>query len=99
MDFQKLENRLSNIETLLIGSKKLLSLDEVATYTGLSKSYLYKKTSQGALKHSKPTGKVVFVKMEDLENFLQQNTITTQSEIEIAANTYVATKGKGGVKC
>ena len=99
MDFEKLDNRLSNIETLLIGAKKVLTLDEVATYTGLSKSYLYKKTSQGILKHSKPTGKVVFVKMEDLENFLQQNTIATQSEIEIAANTYVATKGKGGVKC
>jgi hypothetical protein len=47
MDIQNIEARLSNIENLLIGTKEVLTFDEAAIYTGLSKSYLYKLTSSG----------------------------------------------------
>ena len=55
---QSIDDRLRNIETLLLSQKTVLNFDEVAGYTGLSKSYLYKLTSNGGVPCYKPQGKV-----------------------------------------
>lgn len=36
-----IDERLKNIESLLLSQKTVLNFDEVAAYTGLSKSYLH----------------------------------------------------------
>ncbi len=48
-NFKSIEDRLRNIETLLKSQKAVLNFDEVADYTGLSKSYLYKLTCSAVL--------------------------------------------------
>ncbi len=48
-------------------SKKVLTFDEAAKFTGLSKSYLYKLTSQQRIPFFKPTGKLVYFDREELE--------------------------------
>ena len=50
--------------------KKVLTMDELAQYTGLSKSYLYKLTSQKVIPHYKPNGKLVFFEREEVEKWL-----------------------------
>jgi excisionase family DNA binding protein len=67
--------------------KKVLTFDEAAEYTGLSKSYLYKLTSTGRIPHFKPRAKMLYFNREELEGWLQQGKVKTAEEIEqIAAN-------------
>lgn len=49
MDNIKLSERLDRIEKLLVANKKVLTFDEACDYTGISKSYLYKLTSQNEI--------------------------------------------------
>lgn len=94
MNLELLEIRLSNIENLLIGTKEVLNFDETATYTGLSKSYLYKLTSKGAIPHYKPQGKLCYFNKKEIENWLLQNRTAGAGEVETKAVNYVALKTK-----
>lgn len=95
---QNLEQRLTNIETLLLSSKVVLTFDEVAVYTGLSKSYLYKLTSTGKVPHYKPSGKIIYFDKKEIDNWLLSNRRVTTKEIDRKAATYCTTKEIGGVK-
>lgn len=77
--------------------KVVLTIDDLATYTGWAKSYIYKLTANGTLKHSKPLGKTVFFSKEWIDNFLLSATGSTADEMEAEAATYV-TLNKGGVR-
>ena len=54
-------------------TQKALSVDEAATFTGLSKNYLYKLVHQKKIPYYKPMGGRVFFKQEELENFIFRN--------------------------
>ncbi len=56
-----------------MASKKFLTLAQTSAYTGLSISYLRKMTAQGKIAHSKPTGKIIFIRLDDLSKFLSKN--------------------------
>jgi len=75
--------------------KVILTIDDLAAYTGWSKSYIYKKTSDGTLKFSKPLGKTIFFSKAWIDNFLLSATGSTAEEREAQAATYVALN-KGG---
>lgn len=88
MDNLKLDERLSRIEKLLLGSKKVLSFDEACDYTGFSRSYMYKMTSSNTIPFSKPNGKVIFFEKEKLDKWLLQNGIKSNQDIENEALSY-----------
>ncbi len=94
------EQRLSAVEEGLkmagLTSKKVLTFDEAAKFTGLSKSYLYKLTSQQRIPFFKPTGKLVYFDREELETWLSQNRIGTVEEIDQRAQSYCMKKRGGG---
>lgn len=93
MDLQTIENRLSSIESkLLISTKEVLTLDEVAIYTGLSKSHIYKLCSSNDIPFYKPQGKVNYFNRLEIENWLQQNRVATTQEIEQRAIDRITTK-------
>jgi excisionase family DNA binding protein len=96
-DIEKIEKRLSSIENLLTTQKTVLNFEEVAAYTGLSKSYLYKMTSSGGIPCYKPNGKQVYFSKSEIDRWLLQNRKATSEEIIIEANNYVVAK-KGGCK-
>lgn len=75
----------------LLGSKNVLTLDEVAIITGLKKGYIYRLTSEQKIPHYKPGGRVYF-KKDEVEEWLLQNRVATMSEIDSRATTYIATK-------
>lgn len=56
-----------------ITTKNILTLQEASEYTGYKPSYLYKLTSTGIIPCYKPTGKLLFFKREELEQFLTSN--------------------------
>jgi len=72
-------------------NKKVLTFNEAAEYMGMSKSCLYKMTSQKIVPHYKPTGKLIFFDSVELDIFLLSVRVKPQSEIEADASTYVVT--------
>jgi len=92
MDNITLEERLHRIENLLLGSKKVLTLEEACDYTSISRSYLYKLTSTGIIPHSKPNGKMIFFDIDRLNEWLLSNDRKSKYEIEKQALDYVQKK-------
>jgi len=92
---ENIESRLSNIEkNMLIGTKQVLTFDEATTFTGLSKSYLYKLTSTGQIPHYKPNGKMVYFNRIEIEAWLQTNRVATTKELDSKAATFVTLNKK-----
>jgi excisionase family DNA binding protein len=96
-NLKSIDDRLRNIETLLLSQKTVLNFDEVAAYTGLSKSYLYKLTCSGGIPCYKPQGKHIYFNKLEIDQWLQQNRKATNIELENEAATFV-TFNKGGKK-
>lgn len=94
MDNIKLEEKLDRIEKLLMGSKKVLTLEEACDYTGISRSYLYKLTSKGEIPHSKPNGKMIFFDIDKLNKWLLKHNRKSKQEIQEEAKKYVLQKKK-----
>lgn len=77
--------------------KQIMTIGDLAAYTGWSKSYIYKKTSDGTLKFSKPLGKTIFFSKEWVDGFLMSNTSLTVSEIASKAKASLSLNN-GGAK-
>lgn len=92
MDFQIIDDRLRNIESLLLSQKVVLNFNEVAIYTGLSKSYLYKLTSSAGIPCYKPQGKQIYFNKQEIDQWLLQNRKATNLELENQASTFVTLK-------
>ena len=97
INYQTIDERLKNIETALLSQKTVLNFDEVSTYTGLSKSHLYKLTSTGGIPCYKPSGKHIYFNKLEIDEWLLQNRKATTSELEARANEYGFGK-KAGVR-
>ena len=93
---QTIDKRLRDIEALLLSQKTILTgVSELSTYTGLSKSYLYKLSSTGGIPCYKPRGKVLYFERLELDKWLLSKRVKTSLEIEQEASTFV-TLGKRG---
>lgn len=88
---EDLSNKLDNIRELtLIGAKTVLNLEETALFTGLSIGHLYRLTSGKQIPHFKKNRKLYFKKSE-LEDWMLEQKILTEAEIQSKASTYIAT--------
>jgi excisionase family DNA binding protein len=96
--YDKIIEKLDNLEAVFIQQKTVLNLEEVATYTGLSKSCLYKKTSTGGIPCYKPNGKHIYFNKNEIDKWLLSNRKATSEEIESAATNYCLTGKRGGAK-
>lgn len=83
-----LEKMALMIQTNL-ATKAVLTLDEAARYTGLSKSTLYKLTSNREIPHSKPFGKRIYFDRIELDNWLKQNRVSTTKEVAQKALNHI----------
>lgn len=90
----KIDQRLDDIENMLLSKKDVLTFDEAATYMGVSKSHLYKETCNGTIPYYKPRGKMIYFDRVELEKSLLQNRVTPSDEIDTKAQTYVALKNR-----
>lgn len=79
-------------QKMLFAQKEVLTLEEVAQYTGLKKSYLYKLTASKAIPHYKPNGKNCFFKRAELEDWLTTNPVATAADLNASAQAYCMTK-------
>lgn len=101
--FELILDKLNNIENLLktvmkndngtITITEVLNLNQAAEYVSLSKSAIYKKTSERNIPHFKK-GKKLYFKRSELDHWLTSMKISTKDEIDQAANDYIIRKGK-----
>lgn len=86
---ETIEQRLERIEGLLAYQKSVLNLEEVASYTGLSKSFIYKLTSSGGIPCYKPNGKHIYFDRNEVDNWLLSNRLKTNEEIDQETSTKI----------
>lgn len=89
MKTTELDERLNRIEDLLLSQKTVLNFDEVAVYTGLSKSHLYKLTSTGGIPCYKPTGKKIYFDKVEIDEWLLRNKKLSQQDIDDKAEAHL----------
>jgi excisionase family DNA binding protein len=87
---QHLIDKIEILTQAVLTNKNTLTLDECASYTGLSTSHLYKLTSSGAIPHYKPNGKKLYFDRSEIDAWLRQNRVITRSEIEQQAANHIA---------
>lgn len=89
------EKRLADLITAntIFCTKEVLTSNEAAKYMGVSKSYLYKLTMRQQIPHYKPMGKMVYFNRLELEQWLQNNRVSTATEISQQAAAYCMKKG------
>ena len=87
--------QIANLVTdnTLFCTKEVLTSDEAAKYMGVSKSYLYKLTMRKQIPHYKPMGKMCYFDRLELQEWLKNNRVTTESEINQQAQAYCMKKG------
>ncbi len=89
---ETIKDTLDSIKSLLItqslNNKVVLNIDELVIYTGLSKLYIYKLTSQNKMPFYRPNGKQIYFKKEEIDSWLLRNRESTRDEIENEAINY-----------
>lgn len=104
--FEIINERLRNIENLLeniysnigrnetnIITSKIMDIEQLSDYLGLSKSHIYKLTSTHSIPHSK-RGKRLYFDKETINTWVLEHKIWTQDDIEKQAADYLIKKGK-----
>lgn len=69
----------------LMGAKTVLTLEEAALFTGLTKPYLYELTWKKAIPFYKPNGRKIYFDRAELEAWLKKNRVQTADEADGSA--------------
>jgi excisionase family DNA binding protein len=92
---EKILQEIEELKSLtLLAAKSVLTIDDVALLTGISKSTLYKMTCKKQLPHYKPNSKLLFFDRSEIEAWAKQNRINTEHEAAEQAEAYCLSKGK-----
>lgn len=91
-DLKEFSQRLANIEAMMAGTKKVMTMDDLAAYSGLAKSTIYKMTSNQEIPHAKPNGRYIYFDRDEINAWLLRNKVLTAEQINMEAATYVTLK-------
>jgi len=95
---EKILQEIEELKSLtLLAAKSVLTIDDVALLTGISKSTLYKMTCKKQLPHYKPNSKLLFFDRKEIEEWAKQNRVLTTEEAEQKALAY-SLGVKGGTR-
>ena len=82
-------DKLEALNHVMAASKPILNIKEASEYTGFAVSYIYKLTSTQEIPHFKPRGKVIYFRRDELDAWLLQHRVKTNSEIDAEAAKHV----------
>jgi excisionase family DNA binding protein len=68
--------------------KEVINLKELCEYTGLSKSTIWKKTSNKTIPHYK-VGKMLYFNIKEINSWLQSNRVETEEAIREEARKFL----------
>ncbi len=92
---EKIMAELAEIKQLtLLSCKNVLTVEDVAQLTGITKSTIYKLTCGRKIPHYKPNTKLLFFDKKEIENWMLQNRVNTIKEAEQSAIAYVLNNPK-----
>ena len=89
-----IEKRISSIEHKLGGTsindcyKEVMNLNQLCDYLELSKSHIYKLTSNQEIPHYKRGGKKLYFNKYEIDNWLLQNKVKTMDNLQREAALY-----------
>jgi excisionase family DNA binding protein len=70
-------------------------MNEASIVAGVSLSFIQKLVASNLIAHSRPNGKLVFIRRRDLETFLMKNYVYTSDDMDtIVANNLIKLKTK-----
>lgn len=97
---QQFLEKLTSIEQLLskqnLLQKEVMTLSEACEYLNVSPSYLYKLTCTDQIPHYIPTGKKIYLKKSEIDQWVLCNRQSTNAELEQKAVEYITYGKKGG---
>jgi len=93
-EIDEILNRLKQIESLLekTSQKEFLNANEASEYLNISTNYLYKLTSEKKFPFYKPSGKLIYFKKSELNEWICRNRIKSKKEIDSEAISRVINK-------
>ena len=74
-------HKLNRIEKFMASLKDILNVEELSEYTGFKKSYIYKLVHESKIPYSKPNGKSLFFDRKKIDQWLLQNSYTSNIEL------------------
>lgn len=83
---------LEQIERMLKGNEKPLTMDEACEFLGMRKGSLYKLTHKKVIPFSKPNGKKIYFNKADLVKWMMKNPVKSAQQIDEEAANYVTFK-------
>jgi excisionase family DNA binding protein len=90
--------KLEQLEVLIkrqnILSKEILTLEEAAEYLQLSKSCLYKATSNKEIPYYVPGGKKLYFRRTELEKWILSSRVTPTVEMDLEIENYLGRTSK-----
>ena len=94
--FKDILTRLDRIEEKMNGASfQLMSCEEAAQYLKVSKSHIYKLTSQDQIPYYKPNGKKIYFNKGDLDGWIKHGRVLTKDEISEVADVWLSRSGRG----
>lgn len=76
--------------------KHLIPTAETAAFLGIKVSYLHKLMMRRVIPYYKPNGKLCFFDKADLEAWMKNVRIASQTELDRQAQAYIVNREKGG---
>lgn len=76
--------------------KQLIPTAEAAAFLGIKVSYLHKLMMRRVIPYYKPNGKLCFFDKAELEAWLKNVRIASQTELDQQAQAYIVNRAKGG---
>lgn len=61
--------------------KEIMSVDDAGFFLGISKSHIYRLTSERILPHFKPHNKVIYFKRSELIAWIEKGRVQTKDEL------------------
>ena len=83
---------LSELEQLpfkITPQKSVMDIEEFCSYSGTSRRYAYRLTSENRVPHYKPNGKKIFFKRDEVDKWLTRGRVSTAEEIEEQATSHI----------
>jgi len=79
---EALESQVQQLTNVIQNAKEVMNLEETAIFMGISKSTLYKMTSDHVIPFYRPNGKMIFFEKADLLAWIRKNRVSSNSEID-----------------
>ncbi len=74
-------SRLERIEQLLVSQKEVFTVQDLATFLGLTPSSIYKMIKERRIPFTKPNGKTVFFLRSDVIEYLRSGRVESEAEM------------------